>query len=96
MKKSLWDYGEQKLNKDVQKNQVREEDVIREYDKIKNMSQNEAQNNLMAEVLNQKQNGTFDFQKLASQVESLKGYLPEKDFENLKGMLESLKWILIK
>lgn len=90
MKKSLWDFGEQDLNKRVKDEEV-QEDIYREYDKIKNMSESQAQSKLMEEVFKQKQNGTFDFNALANQVESLKGYLPEKDYLNLKGMLENLK-----
>ncbi len=68
-----------------------EQDVLKQYENIKNMSQGEAQNQLFNEVLKQKQNGTFNFEGLSQQVESLKGYLPEKDYTNLRKLLESLR-----
>ncbi len=74
-----------KLNSNIQ------DDVLKQYENIKNMSQSEAQNQLFNEVLKQKQNGTFNFEGLSKQVESLKGYLPEKDYNNLKKLLESLR-----
>ena len=37
------------------------------------------------------QNGTFNYEALKRQVESLHGYLPEKDYQNLIKLLETLK-----
>lgn len=65
--------------------------VYDEYNKIKNLSEQEAQARLMNEVFKQKQNGSFDFEALSRQVEGLKGYLSEKDFVNLKRMLDNLR-----
>lgn len=78
-------YENANLNSNLQ------DDVLKQYENIKNMSQSEAQNQLFNEVLKQKQNGTFNFEGLANQVESLKGYLPEKDYINLQKLLESLR-----
>ena len=90
MKKSLSSFGDEKLEKE--KVHINEQDsIMQEYYKIKNLSQQEAQNQLFSEVLKQKQNGTFNFNALSQQVETLKNYLPEKDYQNLKRMLENLK-----
>ena len=93
MKGSLSGFGNKELKKenDIKKTNISQEDVYNEYDKIKNMSQAEAQSQLFSEVLRQKQNGTFNFEALSNQVESLRGYLPEKDFQNLQRMLENLR-----
>ena len=85
------DLKEQGNAKRTTQSSVKQEDVVKEYDKIKNLSQEEAQKLLFNEVFRQKQNGTFNFEALSAQVEGLRGYLPEKDFQNLKRMLESLR-----
>lgn len=90
MKRSLSDFSNVNLNENKSQ-KMTQDDVIKEYDKIKNLSQDEAKSQLMNEVFKQKQNGTFNFQNLSAQVDGLKGYLPEKDYQNLKRMLESLR-----
>ena len=79
-----------KPNNDVNLNNINK-DIMQEYDKIKDLSQEEASNRLYQEVFKQKQNGSFDFNALQNQVEGLKGYLPEKDYQNLKRILQTLK-----
>lgn len=66
-------------------------DTFKQYSDIKNLTQKEADDMLTQEVKKQKQNGTFDFQKLQQQVDLLKEYLPEKDFLALQKLLQSLK-----
>ena len=90
MKSTLSDFSKVELNKNKE-NTTTGKIVHEQYDKIKNLSQSEASSMLMNEVFRQKQNGTFDFEGLSRQVESLKGYLPEKDYQNLQRMLASLK-----
>ena len=65
--------------------------VMNEYNNIKNLSQEEASKKLYEEVFKQKQNGSFDFNQLVKQVDGLKGYLPEQDFQNIKRILDTLK-----
>ena len=48
-------------------------------------------NKLFEEVARQKQNGTFDYDALSKMIETLRGSLPENDYNNLKRILESLK-----
>ena len=85
---SLSEFSKTKLDK----KEENIKNVYDEYDKIKNMSQSQAQIRLMSEVLRQKQNGTFNYEALQSQVMALKGYLPEKDYQNLIKLLQTLKW----
>lgn len=85
----LSNFGEQTIN--FKATQEPSKDVMQEYDKLKNLSHEEASAKLYQEVYKQKQNGTFDFENLSRQVEGLKSFLPEKDFANLKRILETLR-----
>lgn len=84
---SLSEFSKSKLDK----KEENIKNVYEEYDKIKNLSQSQAQSRLMSEVLRQKQNGTFNYEVLQAQVGALKGYLPEKDYKNLLKLLETLR-----
>lgn len=70
---------------------VTEEDLKNKFDQYKDMSKDELNSQLFSEVARQKAQGSFDYQKLASMVENLRGALPENDFNNIKRILESLK-----
>ena len=73
------------------------EEILRnKYDEFKGMGREELNNKLFEEVARQKQNGTFDYDALSKMIETLRGSLPENDYNNLKRILESLKWITIK
>ena len=75
---------------DINEN-VSEEQIKEKFNEYKNLSHDELSNELFKEVARQKNQGTFDYQKLNSMVESLKGALPEESFNNMKRILESLK-----
>ena len=70
---------------------VTEEELRNKFDEYKDMSKEELNSQLFSEVARQKAMGTFDYDKLASLVESLKGSLPEQDFYNIIRILESLR-----
>lgn len=75
---------------DINEN-VSEEQIKEKFNEYKDLSHDELSNELFKEVARQKNQGTFDYQKLNSMVESLKGALPEESFNNMKRILESLK-----
>lgn len=96
MKNTLSGFSQTQINKSKEQNfnekvDIKNSNVMDEYEKIKNFSQSEATSMLFNEVQKQKLNGSFDFQALSKQVESLQGYLSEIDYKNLKKMLESLR-----
>lgn len=70
---------------------VNEQDIKQQFDKYKDMSKEELNSQLFNEVARQKAEGSFDYNKLAGMVESLKGTLPEQDYNNIKRILESLR-----
>lgn len=78
-------------NKNNQSKKVSEQDLRDKFDYYKNMNQQQLNSELFSEVARQKANGTFDFNKLSQMVESLRGSLPEQDYNNIKRILESLR-----
>ena len=87
----LSDFNKQLNTKTQTSNNVEENYIVKEYNKIKDLSQQEINAKLFDEVAKQKRDGTFDYQKLEQMVENLKGGLSEQDYKNVKRMLELLK-----
>ena len=87
----LSDFNKQLDTKTQTSNNVEENYIVKEYNKIKDLSQQEINAKLFDEVAKQKRDGTFDYQKLEQMVENLKGGLSEQDYKNVKRMLELLK-----
>ena len=84
---SEFDFNSKKNNE----KRVTEEDIREKFYAYKDMSKQELNSQLFSEVARQKANGTFDYNKLTQMVESLKGSLPEQDYNNIKRILESLR-----
>lgn len=80
---SLSNFSKNRMEKD--------EKICQEYEKVKDLSRDEAQVMLRAEVEQQKQNGTFDFDALQRQVRSLESLMPQQDYQNLIKLLQTLK-----
>ena len=81
-----------KLSNFEQKNNKTNEEILKEkYDEYSQMNQEELSNKLFSEVAAQKQKGTFDYNKLVQMVESLRGSIPEENYNNIKRILENLK-----
>ncbi len=74
-----------------EKDNITEKDVIEKYNFYKDMSSAELNGELLKEVTKQKQAGTFDYTRLESMIESLRGSLSEENYQNMKRILESLK-----
>ena len=87
----LSDFNKQLDTKTQTSNNVEENYIVKEYNKIKDLSQQEINAKLFDEVAKQKRDGTFDYQKIEQMVENLKGGLSEQDYKNVKRMLELLK-----
>ena len=67
------------------------EELKEKYDTYKNMNSSELNAQLYKEVARQKSSGTFDYNALSNMVESLRGSIPEGDYNNIKRILESLR-----
>lgn len=84
--------SEFEFNNNRQKEEkVTEQDLREKFDEYKDMSKDQLNSQLFSEVARQKAQGTFDYNKLSDMVESLRGALPEQDYNNIKRILESLR-----
>lgn len=69
-----------------------EQDLMNLYNKYKDMDAGTLNSTLFSEVARQKSNGTFDYQKLESMLDGMRDALGETNYQNMKRILESLKW----
>lgn len=68
-----------------------EQDIYQKYNQYKDLSESELNRELLNEVARQKSNGSFDYNRLAGMLESIRGALGEENYRNMKRILESLK-----
>lgn len=80
----------QKSNKTTKS--MTEEDIVRTYNNLKDLNGDQLSKMLFAEVAKQKDEGTFNYQSLITSIESIKSLIPQNTYENLKKLVESLKW----
>lgn len=85
----LSDFNNNKTEK-VEEN-VTEKDIMDKYNQYKDLSSDQLSQELFKEVARQKANGTFDYQRLESMLDSIKGSLSEENYQNMKRILESLR-----
>ena len=82
------DFGDDKKSQKA----FSQKDAVDSYNQLKNLSSDELSKRLFEEVAKQKQQGTFNYDMLISSIESIKGMIPQKTYQNLKSLVESLKW----
>lgn len=90
----LSEYKEEKINKQEAKEKIQEknEPKIEDlYAKYKNMDQNSLMQELVSQVSKQKQDGTFDYDKLNKTIQSVMPYLTEQQKNNLLSIISQLK-----
>lgn len=61
------------------------------YKKYKNLSQDELMQELAKNVMEQKQNGTFDFEQISNSINMLLPYLNEQQKQTMQSLLNGLK-----
>lgn len=61
------------------------------FNEFSQMSQDDLTQELFKEVAKQKNNGTFDYQKLEQTLNILRPTLGEENYQNMKRMLENLR-----
>lgn len=74
------------------KKNISEKDIMDKYNEYKDLSASQLNDELFKEVAKQKQDGSFNYAQLENMVESLKGSLSPENYQNMKRILESLKW----
>ena len=85
----LSDFNNNKTEK-VEEN-VTEKDIMDKYNQYKDLSSDQLSQELFKEVARQKANGTFDYQRLESMLDSIKGSLSDENYQNMKRILETLR-----
>lgn len=70
---------------------ITEQDILNKYNEYKDLPSEQLNQELFKEVSRQKMNGTFDYQKLKSMLEGLRGSLSEENYQNMLKILESLQ-----
>lgn len=81
---------QEKKKEEVSKS-MSQEDMMKQYEELKSMDNNQLTARLFEEVARQKEEGTFDYASLAQSVENIKGYLPQSTYQNIKNMLDNLR-----
>lgn len=79
------------LKNENEKVKISDENLMSTYDSLKDLSGEELNKKLFDEVKRQKMEGTFNFDALNQSIESIRGYMTEETYNNIKGILESLK-----
>ena len=87
----LSDFNQGQTENREHKTSPTEEDIMEKYNQYKDLSSDQLSQELFREASRQKQNGTFNFSQLSSMVDSLKGSLPDEQYQNMKRLLDSLK-----
>lgn len=87
------DEKENTQNNKTQKENITEKDLMDKYNQYKDLDSNQIRDELFNEVARQKANGVFDYNKLENSLDSIKGVIGEDNYQNMKKILESLKWL---
>ena len=66
-----------------------EQDIYQKYNQYKDLSESELNRELLNEVARQKSNGSFDYNRLALMLESIRSSLGEDNYQKMKRRLES-------
>ena len=90
MGKNLKDYANNKINATPEQMQSAEQKAKEMLNKYKDMSKDDLMTEFENEVLRQKQNGTFDKNKLQNMLDSVRFLIPNDKYEQVKQVLESL------
>ncbi len=95
MGKNFCDFklNEQKINPNekIDKSTNHEEKLKSTYDDLKNLDSDSLSYKLAEEVKKQKEEGTFNFDLIKSSIESMRPFLTNETYINLKQILENLK-----
>ncbi len=86
-------FNEQKINPNekIDKSTNHEEKLKATYDDLKNLDSDSLSYKLAEEVKKQKEEGTFNFDLIKSSIESMRPFLTNETYINLKQILENLK-----
>lgn len=87
----LSEYKNEEIKGDKPKQNNKSQTIEQLYDTYKSMNQSELLNTLLTEVEKQKQEGTFDYQKIQSNLSQVFPFLNEEQKTNLLTILQKIK-----
>lgn len=90
----IYDETDNKLKEDKSQNKISEnqsEFIKQKFSEYSGKSESELMAELFSTVNQQKNNGTFEIEKLYKMIDTIAPYLDEKQVNNLKGLLNKLK-----
>ena len=87
----LSEYKNEQNQQETNKNKAPEKSVEDLYNTYKNMNQSELMQTLFSEVAKQKQQGSFDYNKLQNSLNQVMPYLNDEQKKNLLTILQQLK-----
>lgn len=67
------------------------DDLMKKYNELKDLPEDELSKKLMQEAAKQKQEGTFNYEALASMLTNIKGMVPDESYQNMLRILETLR-----
>ncbi len=83
---------EDKKNKKINKNtQQKKENIENLYEKYKNFNQNDLTSELFNNIEKQKNEGTFDYEKIKNTISQIMPYLNGEQQKNMLSILEKIK-----
>ena len=92
MSKNLYDFANNSSKSGIQESKApTEEEVKNKINQYSNLSKDEMMNELFNEVHKSKQNGTFNYNQIASSLDMVKDYLSEEQIKNLQNLLEKIR-----
>ena len=86
------EFTKQKIHsEDPKQKNLNKDDALKTYEELKDLNSDQLTKRLFSEVKKQKSEGTFNYDMLSASVESIRPYMSNETYLNLKKLLESLK-----
>lgn len=81
-----------KETKDISQSKTSQEETLRKtYEEIKDLNNDQLSQKLYEEVRKQKEEGSFNYEILESSLETLKPFIKQENYLQLKELLKTLK-----
>lgn len=87
----LSEFGKEAQKQNSQSRSQEAEDLMSQYERLKDLPDDQLSKMLLDEVAKQKRDGTFDYDSLSNMVESMRAYMGEDSYQNIKRILETFK-----
>ena len=89
MPKNLFDYADEMKSENV--DTMKEEYLKNKVNEYSKLSETEMLTSLLSEVQSAKMNGTFNYEKIASSMDTIRAYLTPEQQKNLENLLKKIR-----